>query len=57
MGMWILRDIVILTVEAAEVAANSGDGKRLTAGQKVKQRLFLDGVNIFSNQAAVNQAV
>ncbi len=57
MGMGILRNIVILTVEATEVATHRGDGERLAAGQKVEQRFFFDGINIFSNQSAVHQRV
>jgi hypothetical protein len=44
-------------MEAAEIAANRGNGKRPAAGQKVKQGLFLNGINMFRHQPAIDQAV
>ena len=36
---------MVLTVQAAEVAARTGDGKALGAWVKVVERLLLDGVD------------
>ena len=40
-----LRNLMVLTVQAAEVAARTGDGKALGAWVKVVERLLLDRVN------------
>ncbi|MBW2683974.1 MAG: hypothetical protein JRC69_10520, partial [Deltaproteobacteria bacterium] len=57
MEMRILGYVVILTMQALEVAANSGDGVRLAAREEVEQGLFLDGINVFGNQPTVDHAV
>ena len=36
---------MVLTVQAAEVAARTGDGEALGARMKVVERLLIDGVN------------
>jgi len=40
-----------------EVAAHGGDGERFTTGQKIEQRLFFDGINVFGNQPTVDKTV
>jgi hypothetical protein len=53
----VLRDIIILAVRAAEVAANRGNGIRKTAGEEVEKRFLFNGVNILADESAVHQAV
>ena len=53
----ILGDVVVLAVEAHEVAAVGGDGIRAGTRQKVKQGLFLNGVDMLGNDSAVIEAV
>jgi hypothetical protein len=44
-------------MEAHEVAPHGGDGKRATPREEVKQRLFLNGVDIFGDDLAVSQGI
>jgi hypothetical protein len=57
MEVWVLGYLIVLAVEAVEVATHRGNGIRPAAGHKMKKRLFLDGITIFRNQPAVHQAV
>jgi hypothetical protein len=57
MEVWILGYLIVLAVEAAEVAAHRGNGIRPAAGHKMKERFFFDGITIFGNQPTVHQAV
>ena len=47
---------MVLTVQAAEVAARTGDGEALGARMKVVERLLLDGVNSQRTRPSVHLA-
>ena len=53
----VLGDVIVLAVEAHEVAARGGDGIGPGARQEVKQGLFLNGVDVLGNHLAVIEAV
>ena len=50
----ILGNVVVLAVEAHEVAARGGDGIGPGARQEVKQGLFLNGVDVLGNDLGRN---
>ena len=53
----ILGDVIVLAVEAHEIAARSGNGIGPGAREKVEQGLFLNGIDVFSHDPAVIKAV
>jgi len=57
MSMGILGDLVILAVFAVEIAAYCGNGIRKGTRQQMKERFFLDGVDIFADQTTIVEAV
>ena len=52
-----MGDVIVLAVEAHEVAARGGDGIGAGARQEVEQRLFLNGVDVLGNDSGVIEAV
>ena len=52
-----LGNVVVLAVEAHEVAAGRGDGVGAGPRQEVEQGLFLDGVGVFRHHHAVHQGI
>jgi hypothetical protein len=52
-----LRDVGVLAVLAAEIAARRRYGKRAAAGLKMKEGFFLDGVYISRNDLVVHEAI
>ena len=52
----ILGNVVVLAVQAHEIAAHRGDGVGAGAGQEVEQRLLLDGVDVLGDDLAVIEA-
>jgi hypothetical protein len=50
-----LRDIGILAESAPEIAPDSSQGIRQCAGIKMKQRLFLNGINVDRYHAVINK--
>jgi hypothetical protein len=55
--MGILGDIIILAMEAAEIAPHRRNGVGPAARQKMKEGFFLDGIDAFRHQPSVDQAV
>jgi hypothetical protein len=53
----ILRDVIVLAVEAHEIAARSGNRIGPGAREEVEQGLFLNGVDLFGNNPAIVKAV
>ena len=53
----ILRDIIILTVGAAEVAANRGNGIGKGPRQHMEEWFLFDGIDILADQSAIHEAV
>ena len=54
---WHLRNLMILTLEASEIASHSGDGERARPWKEMKEWLLLDGVYIQRDRTAVDEAV
>jgi len=44
-------------VKTTQITAHGGNGIGQTAGDYVKERLFLDGIDIFRNKPAIDQTV
>jgi hypothetical protein len=53
----IMGNLIILAVEAHEVAAHGGHGVRPGARQEMEQRLFFNGVEMCGNDSAIVEAV
>lgn len=51
------RDVPILAEEAAHVAPRGAEGKNFCAGEKMIERLFLDGINLNRSGRRVAEAV
>jgi hypothetical protein len=52
-----LGNIGVLTMQAAKIAAHGGNRVGETARQNVKQRFFLDRIDMFGDEIAVDQGV
>jgi hypothetical protein len=53
----ILGNFIVLAMEAPEVAAHGGNGIGTGPGQEMKERLFLNGIDILGDDPAVYEAV
>jgi len=48
---------MILTLEAPEIASHRGDGKRSRPREEMKEWLFLNGIHIQRDRAAVDEGI
>ena len=54
---FLLRNLPVLAIEAAENAAGGGEGKGAAAGQEMEQGLLLDRVNVEGAWIGIDQRV
>jgi hypothetical protein len=52
-----LRDLMILTLEASEIATHSGHGERGRPRKEMKERLLFDGVHIQRDRTSIDEGV